>query len=439
MNLTEQLKKKVAKVKLKETGAYVSISAGDLIYDILRVDPRAVQGVDFVRKDDLSDVFSFGKKEILERKEKSAESLEGLHNTYTGYTFERVVALDFQKRGAEVVFPENARQSGYDLIINGEKFQVKTEENGISLIEDHFEKYPYRVIANSEAAEKFIEKYPDKAHLVINSGFSHDEAQNLVKESLDAGVEIFEDNNLFGSAIPEILGIVSIISIGKNFMYWADGKTDMNTALKNIAIDSVGKFAGAGVGAKIGSFFLPPFGTIVGGGLGFMFGGSVANSYKIETYCKDEIDELEKDIDKYIKKSQSIMKKNEKIFKKKEDYIINELKKKKNDTARRYARKIEEFEEFISKKLKHERDVKKISSRRFELYFRDAKKGLEKFIQLNRKLEDKLDLVNYNEFALETLKVSSKGGVGPEFMPKESKKLFESVKKFMKAAKKQGV
>ena len=153
MNLTEQLKKKVAKVKLKETGAYVSISAGDLIYDILRVDPRAVQGVDFVRKDDLSDVFSFGKKEILERKEKSAESLEGLHNTYTGYTFERVVALDFQKRGAEVVFPENARQSGYDLIINGEKFQVKTEENGISLIEDHFEKYPYRVIANSEAAE----------------------------------------------------------------------------------------------------------------------------------------------------------------------------------------------------------------------------------------------------------------------------------------------
>lgn len=439
MNLTEQLKKKVAKVKLKETGAYVSISAGDLIYDILRVDPRAVQGVDFVRKDDLSDVFSFGKKEILERKEKSAESLEGLHNTYTGYTFERVVALDFQKRGAEVVFPENARQSGYDLIINGEKFQVKTEENGISLIEDHFEKYPYRVIANSEAAEKFIEKYPDKAHLVINSGFSHDEAQNLVKESLDAGVEIFEDNNLFGSAIPEILGIVSIISIGKNFMYWADGKTDMNIALKNIAIDSVGKFAGAGVGAKIGSFFLPPFGTIVGGGLGFMFGGSVANSYKIETYCKDEIDELEKDIDKYIKKSQSIMKKNEKIFKKKEDYIINELKKKKNDTARRYARKIEEFEEFISKKLKHERDVKKISSRRFELYFRDAKKGLEKFIQLNRKLEDKLDLVNYNEFALETLKVSSKGGVGPEFMPKESKKLFESVKKFMKAAKKQGV
>ena len=134
------------------------------------------------------------------------------------------------------------------------------------------------------------------------------------------------------------------------------------------------------------------------------------------------------------------MKKNEKAFKKKEDYLVKELKMKKSKADRAAtARNFEEFEEFISKKLKNERDIKKIVSRRFELYFRDAKKGLEKFIQLNRKLEDKLDSAHYNEFALETLKVSSRGGVGPEFMPKESKKLFESVKKFMKAAKKQGV
>ena len=256
MNLTEQLKKKVAKVKLKETGTFVSISAGDLIYDILRVDPRVIEGVDFFRKDDLSSVFAFGKKEILERKDKSIESLEGLHNTYTGYTFERVVALDFQKRGAEVVFPKSSTQSGYDLVINGEKFQVKTQGDGINMLENHFEKYPnIKVISNTEAYESFLDKYPEKSHMVLNSGFSHTYNQNLVKESTDASVEIFEDNNLFGTAIPEILGIVSIISIGKNFKYYIDGKTDFDTALKNVAIDSVGKFAGAGVGAKIGSFF----------------------------------------------------------------------------------------------------------------------------------------------------------------------------------------
>ena len=51
MSISSQLKKKIAKVKLKETGTFVSISAGDLIYDILRVDPRVIQGVDFVRKE----------------------------------------------------------------------------------------------------------------------------------------------------------------------------------------------------------------------------------------------------------------------------------------------------------------------------------------------------------------------------------------------------
>ena len=433
MNLTEQLKKKVAKVKLKETGTFVSISAGDLIYDILRVDPRVIEGVDFFRKDDLSSVFAFGKKEILERKDKSIESLEGLHNTYTGYTFERVVALDFQKRGAEVVFPKSSTQSGYDLVINGEKFQVKTQGDGINILENHFEKYPnIKVISNTEAYESFLDKYPEKSHMVLNSGFSHTYNQNLVKESTDASVEIFEDNNLFGTAIPEILGIVSIISIGKNFKYYIDGKTDFDTALKNVAIDSVGKFAGAGVGAKIGSFFFPPFGTIVGGGLGFMFGGSMANSYKIETYCQKEIKDLNKNIDKYIKKSQTIMRKSQKVFEKKEDYLKKELKKKKGKNA-------SEFQKFILKKLKQEKDKKKIVLKRFELYFRDAKKGLDKFIQLNRKLEEKLDSIHYNDFALEALKVSSKGGVGPEFMPTEAKRLFDSVKKFMEAAKKQGV
>ena len=34
-------------------------------------------------------------------------------------------------------------------------------------------------------------------------------------------------------------------------MNWAEGNTNVETALKNVAIDSVGKFAGAGVGAKL--------------------------------------------------------------------------------------------------------------------------------------------------------------------------------------------
>ena len=79
-----------------------------------------IKAIDFSRKGDFSNIFAASKKEIAERSIKSSESLEGLHNTYTGYTFERVVGLDFQKRGAEVVFPEKANQPGWDIIINGE-------------------------------------------------------------------------------------------------------------------------------------------------------------------------------------------------------------------------------------------------------------------------------------------------------------------------------
>ena len=93
-------------------------------------------------------------------------------------------------------------------------------------------------------------------------------------------------------------------------MNWTEGNINVETALKNVAIDSVGKFAGAGVGAKLGSFILPPFGTIVGGTLGFVFGGNLANEYKIDNYCKYEMENLDKAIDDYLKKSEEIISKN---------------------------------------------------------------------------------------------------------------------------------
>jgi hypothetical protein len=433
MNVAQELKKTVAKVKVAETGSFVAISVGDLIYDMLRVDPKVIKAIDFSRKGDFSNIFAASKKEIADRSVKSSESLEGLHNTYTGYTFERVVGLDFQKRGAEVVFPEKANQPGWDIIINGEKFQIKTQKTGISQLKEHFEKYPdKRVITNTEAAEKYRELHPENAHMVINSGFNHEEARNLVSESTEALVEISEDNHLFGSSIPEILGIVSIISIGKNFMYWIDGKTDIETAFKNIAIDSVGRFGGAGVGAKIGSFFLPPFGTLVGGGLGYIFGGELANSFKLEWSCEKEINEVDIHLNQYIKKCSEIMEKNQETFRDKKSYIKKEIKKKKGLGAK-------QFHEFFFNKLSREEHIKNLALKKLKSYLKNTHKGIEKVIELNRKFEDKQEVIHYNEFAREAVAISSRGGVGPEFASEETKKLFNSLKKFMKAAKKQGI
>ena len=47
MNVAQELKKTVAKVKVAETGSFVAISVGDLIYDMLRVDPKVIKAIDF--------------------------------------------------------------------------------------------------------------------------------------------------------------------------------------------------------------------------------------------------------------------------------------------------------------------------------------------------------------------------------------------------------
>ena len=80
------------------------------------------------------------------------------------------------------------------------------------------------------------------AYTKIYIARNHHEAEDLVSEaylkffdSLDRGKNKYEPNTNFVNYLMFIV--------------------------KNIAIDSVGRFGGAGVGAKIGSFFLPPFGT----------------------------------------------------------------------------------------------------------------------------------------------------------------------------------
>ena len=126
------------------------------------------------------------------------------------------------------------------------------------------------------------------------------------------------------------------------------------------------------------------------------------------------------------------MEKNQKTFRKKKSYIDKELKNKKGLEAK-------QFHEFFFKKLNREEHIKNLALKKFKSYLKNTHKGIEKVIQLNRKFEDKQEVMYYNEFASEAIAISSRGGVGPEFASEEAKKLFDSLKKFMKAAKKQGI
>ena len=85
---------------------YLGVSVGDMIYDILRVNPQIIEGIDFARKQDISSALDLG-KHIIDNSDRSVESLKGLHANYSGYGFERIVGNHFQKQGNEVEFPES--------------------------------------------------------------------------------------------------------------------------------------------------------------------------------------------------------------------------------------------------------------------------------------------------------------------------------------------
>ena len=441
------LNKTVISAKNKETGAYLSLSLGDLIYDTLRVDPLVIEAIDFVRIGDLSNAFKIGEQEIKDRAEKSLSSLESLHSNYTGYTAERIIALDYQRKGYEVVFPKNANNPGFDILVNGQEFQIKFQKNGISLLNEHFEKYPnIPIIANSEAAIEFHSKFPDKADLVIDSGFSFDTSSDLLLTSTDASVEIFQDEHLFGSFLPEILGIVSVISILKNLNYLSKGEIDGSTAFKNIAIDSAGKFASAGLGAKAGFAVFGPVGFVVGGAMGLVVGDTIIRQTRLSFFDK-ETDRIHASLFNYIKAAERILKNNFKVFKKKTIALDKKLKKISDIMAivvkdDKYN-KAKKFYEFYKKKVLEEekkrkktllnvfitlRDLKKIST------FEYAKKYKYLIPYKLRKEDTEID-----KFISEIIVFCRNNGVAPSFVNKEFKNVCDAFNYYIATLKKAGV
>ena len=110
-----------------DNAAIAGLTLSDFIYDMAAIDPRVIEATDFARKADISDVFQFSL---------FAESLRGLseasfrghHANLTGYTAERLVASQLVKDGHVVEIPDSASQPGYDLLIDGNEFQVKCVE-----------------------------------------------------------------------------------------------------------------------------------------------------------------------------------------------------------------------------------------------------------------------------------------------------------------------
>ena len=103
--LSKFLAKKISKNK-SETSGVAALTIGDFIYDMVRVDQRYIDGVNFsTPSKDLSSVFKIGKHN-LNLASKGEEHLQIMHDrNYTGYTHEFVTHQWMRSRGVEVELP----------------------------------------------------------------------------------------------------------------------------------------------------------------------------------------------------------------------------------------------------------------------------------------------------------------------------------------------
>jgi hypothetical protein len=221
----------------RETRAYAALTFGDLLYDWIRIDPQVVNALDFVRVANLGDIFSFARH---------ADSLQALGEAarlgnitqLQGYVAERMVAGMLRAQGAEVAFPDSPDQPGYDLIVNGENFQIKCL-NDPSGVYEHICRYPHiPALVNEELAKYF----PDEDRVMALPGLSHAEVHQVTESSLQAGADLLDLQIPFFSLT---------LQAACNAIVMARGHTDWRTSLENIGIDSLARMAFSKAGAVV--------------------------------------------------------------------------------------------------------------------------------------------------------------------------------------------
>ena len=134
-----------------DMAAMSALTLGELLYHLHVLNPQVLQAADFSRIPDLSDPLEFAAFAHAVAS-LGAEAQLGAISNLKGYVAEQVVASQLVQQGHIVEFPATANEPGWDLMVDGIKFQVKNAAD-LSLLEQHFERYDYPVLANAEVAE----------------------------------------------------------------------------------------------------------------------------------------------------------------------------------------------------------------------------------------------------------------------------------------------
>ncbi len=425
--LSKFLAKKISKNK-SETSGVAALTIGDFIYDMVRVDQRYIDGVNFsTPSKDLSSVFKIGKHN-LDLASKGEEHLQIMHDrNYTGYTHEFVTHQWMRSRGVEVELPEKFNQTGWDAIYNGQKWQIKfgSVEN---VREARLKNPDIPVATDLETAEEYRNKFPEDAALVLGTT-PKSITENIVSEGQEATMEVYEDDEFFGTGASEFLTIASIPSIIRNISYINEDKTNLETGIQNVAIDTVGRGVGMTIGAKAGFAVAGPIGGIVGGIGGAFLSKEFIDEFKLKTFCEKENIKLKTALNEWIVAVKKIFEKNHKTFDKKMEKLKSTL------GSEIYRKKIfkenklsKELFEYLISRMKDEFEYEEQLMKR--LTWREHVVNPKKFREFEPKIMEYLE--ESEDYAL-------RAGIPHEFVQKETEKLVAAIDSYIKAAEKRGV
>ena len=252
----------------QDVAALSTLTLGELLYNIHALDPLVLQAADFSRVADLNDPLAFAAfAHAIEQME--AASQLGAHSNLKGYVAEQVVAAQLIEQGHVVEFPATANEPGWDLAVDGVKFQVKNAADA-GLLQRHFDKgYDYPVIANSELAQWLAEAeqrdalpdWADQVHFV--EGYSQASVDEVMHHTLAAGD---------GMLHPHVPAFGVTLAAIRQFHRYSQGQVTGSQAVQEVLINGSitaglavsGNFVGVGIGLLV---FGPAGAVVLGSAL----------------------------------------------------------------------------------------------------------------------------------------------------------------------------
>jgi phosphopantetheinyl transferase (holo-ACP synthase) len=374
--------------------AVTGISFIDVIYDYLMVNPNVIKSVDFARSEDLASFFTFQQFAASFDFENTGELTR-----LKGYTAEHLVALELQGKGYEVEFPSTSNQVGYDLIVDGQPFQVKCLNNPNGVYE-HLKQYPeIPVLVNQELASS-LENNP----LVYGTNVSNSTVEELTKSTLEHAAEITDlEIPIISLGVSSLTNGYKVITDGLSYRL-----AGMNLANETASRGMAGMI-GKGTGILIGPLF-GPAGVVVLPivmGLGGAYHGKKLTKFIKKLYTQKEKQQVLYDLEILLNKLLSVFPKKELMRKSTFQTVLDHIKS-------HFV--LKNIPILLEKKYKEK-----------QIYTQNKRDELSEY--LIRTQKDKIDLETEVQHILDTV---LKSQVHPFLYQKELTSFAESYKYLMK-------